>query len=98
VSGAVDVFPVLGFAVVLASALTGLAVLRMYFALFCGRAETATEPSAHLELRRSEVATFAALVVLLIGLGLLPRLLVDSRAAASVEILQQRQLRQTGGG
>ena len=37
--GAVDVFPVMGFAVVIASALTGLAVLRMYFSLFCGRAD-----------------------------------------------------------
>src|SRR5215472_2533512 len=31
VNGAVDTFPVLGFAVVLASGLTGLAVIRMYF-------------------------------------------------------------------
>ena len=31
VDGAVDAFPVMGFAVVIASALTGLAVLRMYF-------------------------------------------------------------------
>ncbi len=39
VDGAVDVFPVMGFAVVIASALTGLAVLRMYFSLFCGRSD-----------------------------------------------------------
>ena len=37
VDGAVDAFPLMGFAVVVASALTGLAVLRMYFSLFCGR-------------------------------------------------------------
>src|SRR5262249_1974863 len=37
VDGAVDVFPVMGFGVVIASALTGLAVVRMYFSLFCGR-------------------------------------------------------------
>ena len=39
VDGAVDAFPVMGFAVVLASALTGLAVVRMYFSLFCGRSD-----------------------------------------------------------
>jgi NADH-quinone oxidoreductase subunit M len=45
VDGAVDVFPVMGFAVVIASALTGLAVLRMYFSLFCGRSEFLAHPS-----------------------------------------------------
>lgn len=37
VDGAVDAFPFMGFAVVIASALTGLAVARMYFSRFCGR-------------------------------------------------------------
>ena len=45
VNGAVDVFPVMGFAVVIASALTGLAVLRMYFSLFCGRSEPSAIPA-----------------------------------------------------
>lgn len=91
VSGAVEAFPVLGFAVVVASALTGLAVLRMYFALFCGRPEAPTDSSVHLTVRRSEAWSFAAVVVLLVGLGLLPRLVVDSRFAASEEILRERQ-------
>jgi len=39
VEGAVDAFPVMGFAVVAASSLTGVAVLRMYFSLFCGRSD-----------------------------------------------------------
>src|SRR5262249_61164673 len=47
VNGAVDAFPVMGFAVVAASALTGLAVLRMYFSLFCGGAGAV----AHSRLR-----------------------------------------------
>src|SRR5262249_36442928 len=47
VDGAVDAFPVMGFAVVAASALTGLAVLRMYFSLFCGGAGAV----AHSRLR-----------------------------------------------
>jgi NADH-quinone oxidoreductase subunit M len=95
VAGAVDAFPVLGFAVVIASALTGLAVLRMYFALFCGRREAA-EPAVHLELRRSEAWAFASVVILLIGLGFVPRLLVDSRFAASDEILRARPAQVAG--
>lgn len=90
VSGAVEAFPVLGFAVVVASALTGLAVVRMYFSLFCGRPDAPADPSVHLELRRSETWSFAAVVVLLVGLGLLPSLIVDSRFAASEEILRAR--------
>jgi NADH-quinone oxidoreductase subunit M len=88
VDGAVDVFPVMGFAVVIASALTGLAVLRMHFSLFCGRSEAPS--SVGLGLRTREAWTFVALVIALIGLGLAPRPLVDSRFDASNEILQLR--------
>jgi NADH-quinone oxidoreductase subunit M len=93
VDGAVDVFPVMGFAVVIASALTGLAVLRMYFSLFCGRPEVLAHPSLRLGLRPREAWTFVALVTALIGLGLVPRPLVDSRFDASEEILRLRQQR-----
>jgi NADH-quinone oxidoreductase subunit M len=90
VNGAIDAFPVMGFAVVAASALTGLAVVRMYFSLFCGR----RLPLAHAELalgpKRREAWTFGVLVVALIGLGVAPRPLVDSRFAASEEILALR--------
>jgi NADH-quinone oxidoreductase subunit M len=93
VDGAVDVFPVMGFAVVIASALTGLAVLRMYFSLFCGRSDVLAHPSLRLGLRPREAWTFVALVITLVGLGLAPRPLVDSRFAASEEILRLRQER-----
>ena len=93
VDGAVDVFPVMGFAVVIASALTGLAVLRMYFSLFCGRSDLLAHPSLRLGLRPREAWTFVALVIALIGLGLAPRPLVDSRFDASDEILRVRQER-----
>jgi NADH-quinone oxidoreductase subunit M len=93
VDGAVDVFPFMGFAVVIASALTGLAVLRMYFSLFCGRPEVMEHPSLRLGLRAREAWTFVALVTALVGLGLTPRPLVDSRFDASEEILRLRQER-----
>ena len=92
VDGAVDAFPVMGFAVVFASALTGLAVLRMYFSLFCGRPEAQAHASLRLGLRPREAWTFVALVIALIGFGLAPRALVNSRFAASEEILRQRQV------
>ena len=96
VDGAVDVFPVMGFAVVVASALTGLAVLRMYFSLFCGRSERQVHPSLRLGLRPREAWTFVALVIALVGFGLVPRPLVDSRFDASGDILRLRQGRLSG--
>jgi NADH-quinone oxidoreductase subunit M len=90
VDGAVDQFPIMGFGVVIASALTGLAVLRMYFSLFCGRPEAAVRSDLPFGLTRREAWTFIALVVTLVGFGIVPRPLVDSRFAASEEILRER--------
>ena len=96
--GAVDAFPVMGFAVVIASALTGLAVLRMYFSLFCGRPDALAHSSLPLGLTRREAWTFVAVVIALIGFGLVPRPLVDSRFAASEDILHLRQVHILGAG
>ena len=93
VDGAVDEFPVMGFAIVVASALTGLAILRMYFSLFCGRPSPPEAPGLRLGLTRREAWTFVALVIALVGLGMAPRPLVDSRFAASAEILRLRSAR-----
>ena len=92
VDGAVEAFPVMGFAVVIASALTGLAVLRMYFSLFCGRSEPLAHSGLRLGLKRREAWTFVALVVVLVGFGVVPRPLVDSRFAAGEEILRLRHV------
>jgi NADH-quinone oxidoreductase subunit M len=96
VNGAVDAFPVMGFAVVAASALTGLAVLRMYFSLFCGRSDALAHSGLRFELTRREAWTFVALVVALVGFGIAPRPLVDSRFVASEDILRLRELRARG--
>ncbi len=93
VNGAVEAFPVMGFAVVIASALTGLAVVRMYFSLFCGRPDPLAHSGLPLGLRRREAWTFGALVVALVGFGLVPRPLVDSRFEASQQILRLREAR-----
>jgi NADH:ubiquinone oxidoreductase subunit 5 (subunit L)/multisubunit Na+/H+ antiporter MnhA subunit len=90
VDGAVDAFPVMGFAVVIASALTGLAVVRMYFSLFCGRSDVHSQSGIRFGLARREAWTFAALVIVLVAFGLAPRPLVNSRFAASDDILRLR--------
>jgi len=91
VNGAIDAFPVMGFAIVVASALTGLAVLRMYFCLFCGRRDVHRHVGVQVGLTRREAWTFVALVSVLVGFGIAPRPLVDSRFAASDGILRLRQ-------
>jgi NADH-quinone oxidoreductase subunit M len=91
VNGAVDAFPVLGFSVVAASALTGLAVVRMYFSLFCGRPDPLAHSAFRFELKPREVWSFVGLLVVLVGLGVVPRPLVDSRFKASDDILRQRR-------
>jgi NADH-quinone oxidoreductase subunit M len=96
VDGAVDAFPVMGFAVVIASALTGLAVVRMYFSLFCGRSDALASSGVRLGLTPREAWTFVALVLALVGFGVAPRPLVNSRFAASDDILLLRQVRTAG--
>jgi NADH-quinone oxidoreductase subunit M len=91
VDGAVDTFPVMGFAVVIASALTGLAVVRMYFSLFCGRPDARDGSGFQLGLAPREAWTFVALVLALVGFGVAPRPLVNSWFAASDDILRLRQ-------
>jgi NADH-quinone oxidoreductase subunit M len=89
--GAVEVFPVMGFAIVITSALTGLAVLRMYFSLFCGRSDPLADSGQRYGLTSREAWTFVALVVALVGFGIAPRPIVDSRFVASSDILRRRQ-------
>jgi NADH-quinone oxidoreductase subunit M len=96
VDGAVDAFPVMGFAVVVASALTGVAVLRMYFSLFCGRPDARAHSALRLGLTRLEAWTFVGLVLALIGLGVAPRPLVNSSFSASDDILRLREERPPG--
>ncbi|HUE86897.1 MAG TPA: proton-conducting transporter membrane subunit [Vicinamibacterales bacterium] len=97
VNGAVEAFPVMGFAVVITSALTGLAVLRMYFSLFCGRPDALADSGLPLGLRRREAWTFGGLVIALVVLGIVPRPLVDSQFEASHDILRLREVRMLGG-
>lgn len=91
VDGTVAQYPHTGFLVVVATALGGIALLRIYFALFCGRMDL----GAHLGLRRREVVLFASFSALLLGAGLAPRTIVASRERAAEIILQARADRAT---
>ncbi|MDE2237629.1 MAG: oxidoreductase, partial [Elusimicrobia bacterium] len=82
--GAVDSFPALGFFAVAATALAGLAAIRMYFSLFCGKRDS----GARLGLLPAERLGFAAAAVLLIGLGLAPRRLAGVLNRASSGVLE----------
>jgi NADH-quinone oxidoreductase subunit M len=86
VEGAVQEFPALGFLVIAASSLTGLAVLRMYFSLFCGSQQKA----ARLTLLRREAIVFSAVAAALVIGGFAPRSIVASRISASHTILRER--------
>jgi NADH-quinone oxidoreductase subunit M len=85
VSDAVETFPLLGFSVVASGAVTGLAILRMYFALFCGKRDS----NLHLELKTSERFAFTFAAALLLGLGLVPRPMVRPASTAAAELLRR---------
>lgn len=86
VSGVTEQFPHVGFLVVVASALTAIAVLRMYFSLFCG-----PDPGRlPLRLGRRELFFLVALAALTVSTGLAPGPLVSSRTAAAAELLKVR--------
>jgi NADH-quinone oxidoreductase subunit M len=86
VSGTVARYPRTGFLVVLAAAFGGIALMRAYLSLFCGR----RDPQVHLRLTRRELIIFACVAGLLIATGLAPRPIVASRAAAASRILAER--------
>ncbi len=86
IEGAVRDFPLLGLSVIVVGALTGLAVLRMYFSLFCGvRTRSLRQP-----LLAREVLVLGVVTAVLVVGGLLPRPIVASRLHASHAILASR--------
>ena len=79
VHGVVSDFPHFGFAVLVASMLNGMTVLRAYFILFCGRDEPGRVSQT---LRARERLGFVALAALLLVTGLFPSAFVRSRTRA----------------
>lgn len=87
VDGTVQAYPHVGVAVVLASALNGIAVLQAYFRLFTGRRHRSS-----ISLQARPVERFAVLVLsaLILAGGLLPQPGVRSRYRAATEIAESR--------
>jgi NADH-quinone oxidoreductase subunit M len=89
IEGAVEAFPLIGIAVVLAAAINGIAVLQAYFQLFTGTRHISSVPLA-IGLR--EKVAVLTLAVLILGGGLFPQPGVASRHQAAETILQDRRL------
>jgi NADH-quinone oxidoreductase subunit M len=88
VDGAVEAYPYVGVAVVLAAALNGIAIVQAYFRLFAG---TSYASSVSLKIRvRERYAVLALAALILIG-GLYPQPYVSARHLAAEEILLERK-------
>ncbi len=87
VEGAIEVYPIVGLAVVAAAALNSVAVVRAYFHVFNG---TEHRASVSLRCRPSERITILILTALIFGGGLIPQPGVASRHHAAEELLRHR--------
>jgi len=87
VRSAVDSFPGLGLFAVAAVAMSGLAAIRMYFSLFCGRKDS----GAHLRMGRAESLGFTAAALVLLGFGLAPGGLTRVLSRASAAVMASRE-------
>ncbi len=88
VEGVVDVYPLIGTAVVLAAAFNGIAIMSAYFRIFTGKRHTSP---VSLRIRRSEqIAVLMVSALILVG-GFMPQPGVSSRYHAAVELGKQRR-------
>ena len=87
VDGAVESYPFIGAAVVVAAALNGIAIVQVYFRIFTG---TRHMSSVSLGIgRREQIAVLSMAALILIG-GVLPQPGVLTRYRAAEELLRQR--------
>lgn len=87
VEGVVDVYPLIGTAVVIAAALNGIAVMYIYFRVFTGKRHVSP---VSLRIRWSERVSVLLLSLLILGGGLVPQPGVTSRHHAAVELSKLR--------
>ncbi len=87
VEGVVDVYPIIGSAVVVAAALNGIAIMLAYFRIFTGK----RHPSpVSLRISRAERMAVLILSFLILGGGIFPQPGVESRHHAAVELNKKR--------
>lgn len=87
IEGAIEVYPLVGTAVVIAAALNSIAILQAYFRVFTGARHTS---SISLRARTSEHVAILILVALILGGGLYPQPGVTSRHHAATELIRMR--------
>ncbi len=88
VDGAVEMYPHVGVAVVIAAALNGIAVVQAYLKLFTGTRHVSTVSLRIGPHERFAVLTLSAFILL--G-GLLPQHSIESRYRAALELLDHRE-------
>lgn len=89
VEGAVEIYPLVGAAVVVAAAVNGIAILRAYFLIFTG---TRYESSCCMKARAPEKIAVVCLSFLILVGGIFPNSSVRSRYHAAKEIMSRRKL------
>lgn len=87
VDGAIETFPYVGVAVVIAAALNGIAVVQAYFKLFTGTRHVSSVP---LQVSWREQFAVLTLAALILGGGMFPQPGVTSRHHAAERLLGQR--------
>jgi NADH-quinone oxidoreductase subunit M len=87
VDGAIESFPYVGVAVVIAAALNGIALVQAYFKLFTGTRHVSSVP---LQVSWREQFAVLMLAALILGGGMFPQPGVTSRHHAAERLLGQR--------
>jgi NADH-quinone oxidoreductase subunit M len=87
IDGAIEANVLVGLAVVLATAINGIAIVRAYFLLFTGTRHSST---VDLGMTLRERIAVLTLTVLNLGGGLVPQPVIASRFAAAGVVLEQR--------
>jgi NADH-quinone oxidoreductase subunit M len=93
VDGAFAAYVLVGVAVVLASALNGIGVVKAYFVVFTGTRHVSSVP---LQIGWRERVAVLALTGLLLGGGWMPQLGVASRYDAARQLMAERKLSGSG--
>jgi NADH-quinone oxidoreductase subunit M len=88
IEGAVEVYPLIGSAVVIAGGLNGISILWVYFRVFTGRRNT-TEVS--LRARPAERLAIWSVSLLILAAGLWPQPGVANRHHAAIELRAHRE-------
>lgn len=88
IEGAVEIYPLVGFTIVIAAALNGIAVVKAFFYVFTGASK---KSSVSMNCRPAERITILIVVVLIIGGGIIPQPGVKSRYHAARALLDHRQ-------